>query len=132
MKITRDGFVWKLITAEEARKIWDAEIFEIYKLYDDDSEGLIESEERLLEEIAAAGSQLAIEVGKIDSVEFVRDRIPSVKWVDSEAMEDFSSAFLGWFSLAIERRDRVFNLFLNGAHVGGFPTMETANGSKLV
>lgn len=64
MKITRDGFVWKLITAEEARKIWDAEIFEIYKLYDDDSEGLIESEERLLEEIAA-GSQLAIEVGNL-------------------------------------------------------------------
>lgn len=67
MKITRDGFVWKLITAEEARKIWDAEIFEIYKLYDDDSEGLIESEERLLEEIAA-GSQLAIEVGNLPSM----------------------------------------------------------------
>ena len=68
MKITRDGFVWKLITAEEARKIWDAEIFEIYKLYDDDSEGLIESEERLLEEIAVVGSQLAIEVGNLPNM----------------------------------------------------------------
>lgn len=68
MKITGDGFVWKLITAEEARKIWDAEIFEIYKLYDDDSEGLIESEEQLLEEIAAAGSQLAIEVGNLPNM----------------------------------------------------------------
>lgn len=67
MKITGDGFVWKLITAEEARKIWDAEIFEIYKLYDDDSEGLIESEEQLLEEIAA-GSQLAIEVDNLPSM----------------------------------------------------------------
>ncbi|WP_373804333.1 hypothetical protein [Bacteroides heparinolyticus] len=64
MKVTKDGFVWKLITGDEARKIWDAELFEIYKLYDDDSEGLIENEERLQEEIAA-GSQLAIEVGNL-------------------------------------------------------------------
>ena len=64
MKTTQDGFVWKLITAEEARKIWDVELFEIYKLYDDDSEGLIESEERLLEEITG-GAKLAIEVGKL-------------------------------------------------------------------
>lgn len=64
MKTTQDGFVWKLITAEEAQKIWAAELFEIYKLYDDDSEGLIESEERLLEEITG-GAKLAIEVGKL-------------------------------------------------------------------
>lgn len=64
MKIIKDGFVWKLLTAEEAEKLWDLDIFEIYKLYDDDSEGLIETKEQL-EEALGCGCQLGIEVGKL-------------------------------------------------------------------
>ena len=41
IKITADGFVWKLINKEKAEKILMLELFEIYTLYNDESESLI-------------------------------------------------------------------------------------------
>lgn len=64
MKITKDGFVWKCISAEEARKIWDADLFEIFILYDDDSEGLVETPEQL-KEASERGCRFGVEVGKL-------------------------------------------------------------------
>ncbi|MCO7112309.1 hypothetical protein NIB75_06405 [Bacteroides uniformis] len=39
VKVTReDGFVWLLVPAENARKLWEADVFALYRLYADDSE----------------------------------------------------------------------------------------------
>lgn len=57
MKRMDDGFVWKILTKEEARVLYGT--MEVYKLYDDGSEGLVESEE----EIESHGGQFGIEVG---------------------------------------------------------------------
>lgn len=47
IKVCNDGFVWLVISPEIAQKIWDASIFPLYILYDDDSEALIETDEEL-------------------------------------------------------------------------------------
>ena len=58
VKVTReDGFVWLLVSAENARKLWEAD-----RLYADDSESLIESEAEL-ESTIKGGYQIGIEVG---------------------------------------------------------------------
>lgn len=67
MKITKDGFVWLTITADKAAEIWQKEVFNLFILYDDDSEGLIESEVQLANAIAC-GMQIGIEVGQIKNL----------------------------------------------------------------
>lgn len=63
VKVTReDGFVWLLVPAENARKLWEADVFALYRLYADDSESLIESEADL-ESTIEGGYQIGIEVG---------------------------------------------------------------------
>ena len=43
LKITKDDeFVWKVINTDYARKIYDLNIEPIYRLYEDDSESLVE------------------------------------------------------------------------------------------
>lgn len=132
MKITQDGFVWKAISAKAAELLFSAGEEEIYILYDDDSEGLVETDEQL-KEATERGCRFGVEVGWLpnaistpDPAEFVKQLIPPLKWVDSDAMKGFSSASLGGFKLAVEHRYEVFNLFLNGVHIGGFSTMEEA------
>lgn len=63
-KLCRDGFVWKIVTPDKARDIWKAGLFELYKLYPDNSEGLIEREVEL-EEAISQGIDIGIEVGFI-------------------------------------------------------------------
>ena len=41
MKVTADGFVWKLIDKKKAKQILMLELFELYALYNDGSESLI-------------------------------------------------------------------------------------------
>jgi hypothetical protein len=60
-KTCTDGFVWLLITPEQARKLWETDVFTLYRLYDDDTEAEIESEEDL-EETIEHGYQIGIEV----------------------------------------------------------------------
>lgn len=52
MKITKDGFVWLTVNADKATEIWQKEVFNLFILYDDDSEGLIENEVQLANAIA--------------------------------------------------------------------------------
>lgn len=43
LKITKDDeFVWKVINADYARKMYNLNIEPIYRLYEDDSESLVE------------------------------------------------------------------------------------------
>lgn len=62
-----DGFVWLLITPEQARKLWEIDVFTLYRLYDDDSEAEIESDKDL-EETVERGYQIGIEVGFISQL----------------------------------------------------------------
>lgn len=63
-KTCSDGFVWLLITPDQARKLWETEVFTLCRLYDDDSEAEIESDKDL-EETIERGCQIGIEVGFI-------------------------------------------------------------------
>lgn len=66
MKITKDGFVWLTVHSEKAVELWQKKVFSLFLLYDDDSEGLIESEAQLTKAIAN-GWQIGIEVGQIEN-----------------------------------------------------------------
>ena len=66
MKITKDLFVWKIISHELAAHFYYREDSpEVYVLHDDDSETLIDSEEILLDAYYDK-SILGIEVGELD------------------------------------------------------------------
>lgn len=67
IKICADGFVWLIVSSEQARKIFKEDILTLYILYDDESEGVIENEERL-EDAIARGCQIGIEVGFISEM----------------------------------------------------------------
>lgn len=71
IKITSDdGFVWLLVPAEKARKLWQTEVFSLYRLYSDDSEVAIETEQDL-EDTLTKGYRIGIEVGFIPTMEYV-------------------------------------------------------------
>lgn len=65
MKITKDLFVWKIISHEQASDIFHLGVFNVFKLNEDGSESMIESEEELLEAYYEK-AVMGIEVGKID------------------------------------------------------------------
>jgi len=63
MRITIDGFVWLLVT-DKAKDIWNSGLFSLYKLYDDDTEALLETFEDL--DLALEGGfDIGIEVGHL-------------------------------------------------------------------
>ena len=62
IKTTQDNFVWKVLTENEAKLVFATGVFELYILYSDESDALVET----FEEIAKAvkeGAELVIEVG---------------------------------------------------------------------
>ena len=61
-KVLADGFVWLVISNEQARQLWETEVFTLYTLYDDGSEGMIETKEDLENSICRS-SPIGIEVG---------------------------------------------------------------------
>ena len=61
-KVLADGFVWLVISNEQARQLWKIEAFTLYTLYDDDSESMIETEEDLENSIRQS-RPIGIEVG---------------------------------------------------------------------
>lgn len=67
IKICADGFVWLVVSSEQARKIFKEDIIALYILYNDESEGMIENEERL-EDAITRGCQIGIEVGFISEM----------------------------------------------------------------
>ena len=67
LKITKDDeFVWKVITADYTRKMYDLNIEPIYRLYEDDSESLVED----ISEITEDG-MYGIEIGFLKDVKFM-------------------------------------------------------------
>lgn len=63
VKITSDNFVWHVLTEAEAKQALSK--VEVFALYDDDSESLIESEAEIETHIRRGG-YVGIEVGFID------------------------------------------------------------------
>ena len=64
IKITKeDQFVWLVVT-EKAKEIYLSELFDLYILYNDDSESLVEGFGQLIEAIED-GLDIGIEVGFI-------------------------------------------------------------------
>lgn len=61
-KVHADGFVWLVISNEQARQLWEAQVFTLYTLYDDGSEAMIETEEDLENSIQRSAT-IGIEVG---------------------------------------------------------------------
>lgn len=61
-KVLTDGFVWLVISNEQARQLWETEAFTLYTLYDDGSEGMIETKEDLENSICRS-FPIGIEVG---------------------------------------------------------------------
>lgn len=61
-KVLADGFVWLVISNEQAQQLWKTEAFTLYTLYDDDSESMIETEEDLENSIRQS-RPIGIEVG---------------------------------------------------------------------
>lgn len=74
LKVTKDGFVWKLIGYDTAKTFWYMQVAEIYRLYDDDSEALIESVDELNRTIRI-GLQIGVEIGFIKDMEKEWNRV---------------------------------------------------------
>lgn len=67
IKVNKDGFVWRIVSKKEAQFIWEHQLMELYILYNDDSEGLIESKDAL--EQALQDWCVGIEVGHLTGSE---------------------------------------------------------------
>ena len=67
LKITKDDeFVWKVINADHARKMYDLNIEPIYRLYEDDSESLVEDVLEITED-----GVYGIEIGFLKDIKFM-------------------------------------------------------------
>ena len=64
-KVTKDGFVWLVISKEAAYQLFSSDI-ELFRLYDDDSEGACEN----ANDIRFHNGEFGIEVG------FIKDLLP--------------------------------------------------------
>lgn len=64
-KVTKDGFVWLVISKEAAYQMFSSDI-EVFKLYEDDSEASCENEN----DIRFHSEEFGIEVG------FIKDLLP--------------------------------------------------------
>ena len=64
MKVTKDKFVWLTLSNYQAKKVWEAEIFELFVLHDDDSESSIDTDGDL-DYAIETNSTIGIEVGFI-------------------------------------------------------------------
>lgn len=64
IKVTEDKFVWKIVTELQAECIFASKLFELYILYNDGSESLIETFDEI-REATELGLKIAIEVGTL-------------------------------------------------------------------
>lgn len=65
MKVTQDGFVWRVINKTQAQRIMTLNLFDIYELHDDDSESRLSNINQVYKALDN-GSQIGIEVGYIN------------------------------------------------------------------
>jgi hypothetical protein len=63
-----DGFVWLIVT-HKAREVWDADLFELFIIYDDGSEASVYGYgiDAALEMVEKHGLEIGIEVGYINT-----------------------------------------------------------------
>jgi len=63
-----DGFVWLIVT-HKAREVWDADLFELFIIYDDGSEASVYGYgiDAALEMVEKHGLEIGIEVGYINN-----------------------------------------------------------------
>ena len=63
-----DGFVWLIVT-HKAREVWDADLFELFIIYDDGSEASVYGYgiDAALEIVEKHGLEIGIEVGYINT-----------------------------------------------------------------
>lgn len=62
MRVMNDGFVYKLVSEEKAKDIFALGLFELYILWDDDSESLIDTHNELNDALEK-GYEIGIPVG---------------------------------------------------------------------
>ena len=62
MKVMNDGFVYKVVNGEKAKDIFALGLFELYILWDDDSESLIDTHNELNDALEK-GYEIGIPVG---------------------------------------------------------------------
>lgn len=65
IRITEDGFIWKIINPELAKKLFLSDLVDLYSLYPDDSDSLITSFSELSKAIDD-DLRIGLEVGKLN------------------------------------------------------------------
>ena len=77
-KITKDGFIWKILDYDEAKEVFSSGTFELFLLHDDDSESKVETADEIHNH-ASDGLLFGIEVGHIDNNPYIVEAIRLIK-----------------------------------------------------
>ncbi len=88
LKITKeDNYVWEIINNKKAMEIFASDKEDIFILYDDDSEVLIETEEELMKAIDI-GSTLGIGLGFVSREKEIMEAVQNIKGYSCLSCED--------------------------------------------
>ena len=66
VKITKDGFVWLIVT-DSAKELWSSGALTIYRLYDDGSESRIESYDDINDALEH-GEDIGVEIAPLHAL----------------------------------------------------------------
>ena len=87
-KITKeDNYIWEIINYKQAMEIFASDKEEIFILYDDDSEGLVESEEELMKAIER-GCTFGIGLGFASREKEIMEAVETIKGYSCLSCED--------------------------------------------
>ena len=87
-KITKeDNYIWEIINERQAREIFASDKEEIFILYDDDSEGLVETEEELMKAIER-GCTFGIGLGFASKEKEIMEAVETIKGYSCLSCED--------------------------------------------
>lgn len=87
-KITKeDNYIWEIINDKQAMEIFASDKEEIFILYDDDSEGLVETEEELMKAIER-GCTLGIGLGFASKEKEIMEAVETIKGYSCLSCED--------------------------------------------
>ncbi len=87
-KITKeDNYIWEIINERQAMEIFASDKEEIFILYDDDSEGLVETEEELMKAIER-GCTFGIGLGFASKEKEIMEAVETIKGYSCLSCED--------------------------------------------
>lgn len=87
-KITKeDNYIWEIINERQAKEIFASDKEEIFILYDDDSEGLVETEEELMKAIER-GCTFGIGLGFAPKEKEIMEAVETIKGYSCLSCED--------------------------------------------